>query len=447
MSTATTVEQVQAHSIATEGRVVGVLAEFDTVDQIKSAARKVRDAGYVQWDTHTPFPVHGIERAMGIQTTKLPYLVMAMGMTGCATGIFLTWWTNAAWHADFLFMPNFLRPYQYLISGKPDWSFPANIPVIFELTVLFASLTAVFGMLVRNNLPLFHNPIFTVPRFARVTSDKFFLSIDANDPKFRTADSTKFLESLGSRSVEAYREQPGSSELPAAFKYVGLVATLIALIPLTIVFMARDSRSSQPRIHLIQDMDNQEKFKAQSALDVFADGRSNRPRIEGALARGDLHEDRHYWEGLVNGDYASTFPTQNPAIKLTEEFILRGQQRFNVYCTPCHGYDGHGNGAVNARAVELGGGWVPANDLHDAERKSRVVGHIFNTITNGIRTMPAYGDQIPENDRWAIVAYVKALQRSTMGKLEDLNPQQRTELESRGSGAPAGRPAGRSAPQ
>ncbi|MFN0136191.1 MAG: quinol:electron acceptor oxidoreductase subunit ActD [Phycisphaerae bacterium] len=447
MSIATAVQQVESHSSSAAGRVVGVLAEFDTVDQIKAAARKVRDAGFTKWDTHTPFPVHGIDREMGIQVTKLPYLVMAMGMVGCATGIFLTWWTNAASQANFTFLPNFIRPYQYMISGKPEWSFAANIPVIFELTVLFAALTTVFGMLGRNNLPLFHNPIFTVPRFARVTTDKFFLSIDATDPKFRTAEATRMLESLGSRHAEAYHEQPGSSDFPVAFKYVGLVATLAALIPLTIVFMARGSFSSQPRIHLIQDMDNQEKFKAQSALDVFADGRSNRPRVAGALARGDLREDRHYWEGIVNNDYATTFPTHNPAIKLTEEFIVRGQQRFNIYCAPCHGYDGSGNGAVNVRAVELQGAWVPANDLHDAERKSRVVGHIYNTITNGIRTMPAYADQIPENDRWAIVAYVKALQRSTMGKLEDLKPQARGELESRGSATPTSRPTGGATPR
>lgn len=431
MSIATSVQTQEPRGGASTGRVVGMIAEFTDVDAIKAAARKVRDAGYTQWDTHTPFPVHGIDGAMGIQPTKLPVMVFAMGLTGCLVGIGLTWWTNATWHGDYSWVPTFLQGYQYNISGKPAWSFPANIPVIFELTVLFASLTAVFGMFAMNNLPLFHNPIFSVARFARVTNDRFFLSIDATDPKFRTADTQKFLESLHPAHVETYHEQPGTSDLPAAFKWAGIVSICVALIPLSVIFMARNSKSTQPRIHLIQDMDNQEKFKAQSALSVFADGRSNRPRVAGALARGDLHEDSHYWQGLVNGDYATTFPTQNPSIKLTDEFVKRGQQRFNIYCAPCHGFDGRGNGAVAVRAAELGGAWVPPSDLTDDERKTRPVGHLYNTITNGIRNMPPYADQIPENDRWAIVAYVKAIQRSTMGKLEELPPQQREELQRR----------------
>lgn len=431
-----TVERSQDRPAEAVARVVGLVAEFDSVDAIKAAAARVRDAGYTRFDAHTPFPVHGIDACIGIRPTRLPILVFACGALGCLTGILLTWWTNATSFENFSGVPTFLQGYNYNISGKPAWSFPANIPPIFELTILFSALAAVFGMLVLNNLPLFHQPVLAISRFARVTSDRFFISIDASDPRFRIADTQKLLESAGAHGVETVRELPGSDAPPAFLKHVNLVAALLAIIPLALIWMARNNKSDKPRIHIIQDMDNQERFKYQQATALFADGRASRPRVAGAVARGDNQEDSHYWHGLVNGDYATTFPTHDPRIRISEEFIRRGQQRFEVYCAPCHGYDGRGTGAVNARAVELanangagpGGAWVTAQDLHDADRKARPVGNLFNTITNGVRTMPSYGDQIPVEDRWAIVAYVKALQRSTSGTLDDLPADQRSEM-------------------
>src|SRR3954471_21028411 len=113
--------------------LVGVLGEFDNVDKVVRAAQMVRRAGFTRWDVHTPFPVHGIDYAMGIKPTILPWLVLGGGLFGLVGGLVLEWWTNAI-------------DYKYMISGKPIWSLPANIPVAFETTVLIASLTAVFGM-------------------------------------------------------------------------------------------------------------------------------------------------------------------------------------------------------------------------------------------------------------------------------------------------------------
>jgi hypothetical protein len=169
--------------------LVGLLAEYTNVDQILKAARAVRRAGFTRWDVHSPFPIHGIDYAMGIKPTILPWLVLGMGVTGLATAIWLQWYTNAF-------------DYKFLISGKPIWSFPANVPVMFELTVLFSAYTAVFGMLLLNRLPRLYNPLFKHERFRRVTDDRFFVVLDATDPKFDEQASTRLLLDAGATAVE-----------------------------------------------------------------------------------------------------------------------------------------------------------------------------------------------------------------------------------------------------
>jgi hypothetical protein len=154
-----------------ERRLWGLLAEFATPQDLVRAAARVRDAGYSKWDAHTPFPVHGLDGAMGIRTTRLPFLVFAAGATGTAGALLMQWWMNAV-------------DYPLIISGKPFNSLPADIPVTFELTVLLASLTAFIGMLALNKLPRLNHPLFRNAAFRRATNDAFFLAIEANDPRF-----------------------------------------------------------------------------------------------------------------------------------------------------------------------------------------------------------------------------------------------------------------------
>jgi hypothetical protein len=177
--------------VAVEEKVelIGLLAEYESVDDILKAARAVRRAGFTRWDVHSPFPIHGIDYAMGIRPTVLPWLVLGGGLTGLATAIVLQWYCNA-------------YDYKFLISGKPVWSFPANVPVMFELTVLFSALTAVFGMLGLNHLPQLYNPLFKSERFRRVTADRFFIVVDASDKKFSEAETTRLLLDAGAKSIE-----------------------------------------------------------------------------------------------------------------------------------------------------------------------------------------------------------------------------------------------------
>ena len=221
--------------------------------------------------------------------------------------------------------------------------------------------------------------------------------------------------------------------MPKVLIYGTIVVIFLAMVPPAVIAWARAVNSSQPRIHLIQDMDNQPKFRAQHANALFADGRAMRPPITGTVARGGLNEDDHYYRGISNGQWAATFP---PQVAVTMDLLQRGRERFNIYCQPCHGLAGYGDGMVNKRAMVLmnlgvnGTTWVQPKSIHEQQIREQPVGQYFNTITNGVRNMPAYGPQIPVADRWAIVAYVRALQRSQNARPDDAPPGQRVQLQS-----------------
>ncbi len=197
---------------------------------------------------------------------------------------------------------------------------------------------------------------------------------------------------------------------------IALVFIVLSWLPLVLIARARTTHSSQPRVHLILDMDNQPKLKTQQVCRVFADQRAMRPPVPGTVARGQLEADDAYYRGRNGNDWVTEFPVQ-----ITKQLVLHGEERFNIYCSVCHGYDGSGNGAVNQRAIaNQEPGWVPPTQLYSQQTRERPVGYIFNTITNGVRNMPSYGAQIPVEDRWAIVAYVRALQLSRHVDAKDL---------------------------
>jgi hypothetical protein len=170
-------------------KLFGLLAEFETPHSLVDAAEKVRDHGFTKWDAHTPFPIHGMDGAMGIKGTKLPFLVLGGGLTGLTLATAMQWWTNGV-------------DYPFIISGKPLFGLPAAFPVMFELTILLAAFATFFGMWGLNKLPRWHNPLFNNDRFRRATQDKFFIVIEAADPKFNPESTRELLESLGSTAVE-----------------------------------------------------------------------------------------------------------------------------------------------------------------------------------------------------------------------------------------------------
>lgn len=167
----------------------GLLAEFETPLALVRAARQVRDEGFRNWDCYTPFPLHGLDRAMGLRDTRLPWVVLLCGATGTGAAVLMQWWMNAI-------------DYPFLISGKPLFSLPAFVPIIFEVTVLFSALSAVASLFAFNKMPQFYHPVFRSERFRRVTDDRFFIGIEATDPKFDAARTEALLRSLGSSHVE-----------------------------------------------------------------------------------------------------------------------------------------------------------------------------------------------------------------------------------------------------
>lgn len=172
-----------------------------------------------------------------------------------------------------------------------------------------------------------------------------------------------------------------------------------------------------PPLEVWPDMDRQEKYKAQAPSSLFSDGRSNRRPVEGTVAIGYLKEDESFTTGIDKGMYVG----KNP-LEVTPELLKRGQQRFNIYCTPCHDRTGQGGGVVPKRAA-----WIPTNLMEDRVQ-TLPDGEIYNVIAQGRRTMPGYRFQIVERDRWAIVSYVRALQRATRGTIDDVPQELRSEL-------------------
>ena len=166
-----------------------------------------------------------------------------------------------------------------------------------------------------------------------------------------------------------------------------------------------------------QDMHNQPKFKPLRADPFFADGRSARPLVAGTVARGSLQEDDHLYLGRVNNEFVKTFP-----FPITEQVLQRGHERFNIFCSPCHGRVGDGEGAIVQRGLKH------PPSYHIERLREAPVGYFFNVITNGFGAMFDYADRVPVRDRWAIIAYIRALQLSQHATIDDVPQDKRQEL-------------------
>lgn len=172
--------------------VYGVLAEFHTPAEVYHAAEKVRDAGYAQWDVYSPFPIHGMEEAMGVKRTILPIIVATGAFTGAGLAFLMQWWMN--------------HNYPMVVQGKPPYAWEPFTPIVFELGVLLSAFSALFGMLALNGLPRWHHPLFAKDRFLRVSQDRFCIAIEAADAKFNPESTRSLLKAAGAHSVELVEE-------------------------------------------------------------------------------------------------------------------------------------------------------------------------------------------------------------------------------------------------
>ncbi len=271
-------------AVEAKPRSFGWMAEYADEHSLLAASRKVRDSGYTKTDAYTPFPVHGIDEALGIKPTILPFIVLSMALIGLTGAISMQVWMNAI-------------DYPYIISGKPMWSIPAFIPVTFETTILFSAFTTFFAMWGLNLLPRFSNPLFANPRFDRVTDDRFFLHVDSRDKYFNRESVKELLAGTSPHSLEEVVEDSTPNKFPTMI-WMGLATLFLgSLVPASIVANMRASNDDRPRWHVFFDMDFQPKKKAQSTTTIFADGRTSRPQVPGTVARGQLDEQDTFYLG------------------------------------------------------------------------------------------------------------------------------------------------------
>lgn len=448
---------------AEEPKRLGLLAQFASPDDMVAAAQQITDSGYTKVEAFTPFPVLGIDHALKAKGTILPWIVFAMGCTGGTIAILMQWYTNATeWG-------NWLSGYQYTISAKPFFSLPADIPVTFELIILLSAFGAFFGMLMLNGLPKLSNPLFRSDRFLSATTDGFFLFVESDDPKYAEAETEAYLTSVGAEAVEAIDDEVEGKAVPGFIFAIGLVAASVALLPPLWIWSGTNAPTKLPRISFFKDMESQAKFKPQQTSDIFRDGRAMRVAVDGTIARGGLKDNIQYEYGVesleslteagiplgstkgkspfqfvqntddaANADAASTEEPPEPdwvkdfPVTVTTELMERGRQRFDIYCATCHGLGGDGDGLITQRALALEQGtWIQPTSLHVEAVTSQPAGKIYNTITNGVRKMPGYHSQIATEDRWAIVLYVQALQRSRAATAEDVPKDKLQELSNR----------------
>lgn len=202
------------------------------------------------------------------------------------------------------------------------------------------------------------------------------------------------------------------------------LAVFLAVAAAALAAGCRGETSADPPIHVFGDMDWQPKYQANQASPLFEDGRAMRPLVEGTVAQGELREDDAEFRGKRGDDYVATVP-----VPVDDALLLRGQDRFNIYCAPCHDKSGSGHGMIVKHGYP-----IPV-DLASDRVRGLPDGQVFDVITNGVRNMPSYRKQIPVDDRWAIVTWVRVLGKSQHAKIEDVPPEQRDRIDAE-SGTP-----------
>lgn len=376
-----------------KGPLFAIAALFDTPDAIARAAEETVKAGYVRFDVNSPYPVHGMDKAMRLRPSRLGFFALAYGLLGAILGVgFMTWVT--------------LVDYPLVIGGKPFWSWPAFVPVAFEVTVLLASVLTVVSMIVLYfKFPNTSHPLHDTPYMKRVSSDHFGLYIQADDPKFKRQEVQQFLKTLGAKEVSpVYFHGEAAAFKPKLFEPRFLV--ILAVTALLVSGITYVSLNKLLYIEPFSWMSEQAKLKAQKPSALFSDGIGMRSPVEGTVARGFLP---YPYKGKTEdaGKYLA-----NPLLP-TKQVIERGKEKYLTFCSPCHGNVGRGDS-------RLQGQFPNPPTLHSDKVRNWSDGSIYHVITEGQNVMPSYARQISRDDRWAIIQYIRVLERAHHPQETDL---------------------------
>ncbi|MCK5571789.1 MAG: DUF3341 domain-containing protein [Bacteroidetes bacterium] len=371
----------------------GITALFDTPDGMIHAAENVSGAGYSRFDVNTPYPVHGMDAAMKLKPSRVGFFALAFGFLGVFSVIgFMSWVT--------------LVEYPLVIGGKPFWSWPAFVPIAFEVTVLLAAVMSVISMIVVYfKFPNVSHPLHDTSYMKRVSSDRFGICVQADDPQFSETRVRNLLKELGGTDIEAVHFETTDSEVEQKLfdpRFLGvLLLTAVAVAGFT-YFAFNVALYWEP----FSWMSEQDRLNAQQRSTQFPDGVGMRPPVQGSVARGFLP-----YAFAGQADSAGTYLLNS--LLPTEDVLRRGKKRYLTFCSPCH--DNFGRGGSR-----LQGQFPNPPTLHSDKARDWPDGNLYHVITEGQNVMPGYASQIDRADRWAIVHYVRVLQRAHNPKESDM---------------------------
>jgi mono/diheme cytochrome c family protein len=365
-------------------------ALFSTPDEIIHAAGETASAGFARFDVHTPYPVHGLDRAMRLKPSRIGVFALVFGLLGTLSAIGLMTWVT-------------LIDYPLVIGGKPFWSWPAFVPISFEVTVLLASVLSVVAMIVLYfKFPNNSHPLHETPYMKAVSADRYGLSIQADDPMFDERKVRDFLQKVGGKHIApVYFNQEDEARVFEP-KFLGiLLATAMAVSVCTYLTLNK-ALYSVPFDWMME----QGKLKAQKPSGLFKDGIGMRTPVEGTVARGFLP---YPYRGKPEEAARNLV---NPLLA-TSDVLERGKARFLTYCSPCHGNFARGDSRLH-------GQFPNPPTLNTEKVRNWPDGAIYHVITEGQNVMPSYAAQIARDDRWAIIHYLRVLQRAQNAKESDL---------------------------
>ncbi len=374
----------------TELKLHSLTALFNTPDEIIHAAEKISSEGFTKYDVHTPYPVHGMDKAMKLKSSKLGYITLIFGLSGAAFALLLMYWTMSV-------------DYPMIIGGKPFFSLPAFIPVTFELTVLLATLSTIIGMLTFFfKFPDNNNPLIDSDYMKAVSSDKYGICIYANDPKFEKDKILALFESLHpAKTSEVY--------FPEKTRYPSLEPKFLVMLLVVAILTSGVTYITLNKLLYIVPFDwmlKQARVNAQSKSDYFPDQFGMRKPVEGSIARGFMPYE--YKDQLQQPEK----PLTNPLLP-TKKVLELGKSKFLTFCSPCHGNYAEGDSRLN-------GQFPNPPTLHSNKVREWKDGNIYHVITNGQNIMPSYASQISREERWAIIKYIRVLQRAKNASDSDI---------------------------
>lgn len=374
-----------------EKNLYGYTGLFDTPDEIIEAAHKTAESKFKKYDVHTPYPVHGMDDAMKLKPSRLPYVALVVGLSALFGMLGFMYWISTI-------------DYPVIVGGKPFFSFPAWVPVLFEITVLSASIATVVSMIaIFFKFPNISHPLHDTEFMKSVTSDKYGISIDVTDED-NSEEAESFLKSIGAKNVSAIywdNEEVNFKNTVLQPKFLALLLVLIIGVSGATYFTLNKLMFMVP----FNWMREQAKYIPQEESTFFEDGFAMRNPVAGTIPRGLM-------------PYKFTKKPEESAalinpLEITKPNLDLGKKKFDIYCSPCHGYFAEGNS-------RLRGQFPNPPSLHSEKVRTWTDGRIFNVLTDGQNVMPSYAYQLTRNERWAVILYVRALQRSLNAKESDL---------------------------